>query len=238
VAAKFVGIAEGTVHDVVFGEDDSVVEGAAADKAHGTEGLDIGFEAKGAGTGKNLAEGIGIDEEFDLLLADEGMREINVAADTEFAGGIDADAAAVFDDFDSLEDAEIAALAAEAAEAGLIEKLEERLGGTVEDGNFDVVEVDKNVVDAVGIGGGKKVFSGGEEDALLHETGCVTDAGDIVTMGFNGEIIEIDAAEDDAGVGGSGAEAEFGMDAGVEAHTLGFDGAMDGGLKHAVSRIE
>src|SRR5690348_11065810 len=87
VAAKFVGIAEGAVHDPVFGENDGIVERTAADEAHGAEGLDIGFKAKGAGAGKNLAEGVGIDEQFDLLLADQGMGKINVAADAELVGG-------------------------------------------------------------------------------------------------------------------------------------------------------
>jgi len=35
------------------------------------ERLDIGFEAEGAGTGENLAEGFAIYEQFNLLLADE-----------------------------------------------------------------------------------------------------------------------------------------------------------------------
>jgi len=51
------------------------------------------------------------------------MRKINVAADAEFVGGMDGDAATVFDDFDGLEDAKITAFAAKAAEAGLIEEL-------------------------------------------------------------------------------------------------------------------
>jgi hypothetical protein len=36
----------------------------------------------------------------------------------------------------------------------LIKELEEGLGGTVEDGDFDIVEVNEDVVDAVGIGCG------------------------------------------------------------------------------------
>jgi hypothetical protein len=82
------------------------------------------------------------------------MRKINVAADTELVGGIDSNAAAVFDDFDGLEDFKVAAFSTEAAEAGLIKELEEGLGGTVEDGDFDIVEVNEDVIDAVGIGCG------------------------------------------------------------------------------------
>src|SRR4029077_17136085 len=143
VAAEFVGVAEGAVHDAVFGEDNGVVEGAAADETHGAERLNIGCEAKGARAGENLAEGFGIDEEFDLLLADEGMGEVDVAADAKFVGGVDVNGGAIFDDFDGLEDPEVAALAAKAAEAGLIEELKEGLGRAVENGNFNVVEVYK-----------------------------------------------------------------------------------------------
>jgi hypothetical protein len=189
VAAELVRIAKRAVHDAIFGEDDGVIKRAATDQAHGAEGLDIGFEAEGAGTGENLAEGFAIDEELDLLLADERMRKINVAANAEFVGGIDTDAAAIFDDFDRLEDAEVAALSAKAAEAGLIEELEERFCRAVKNGDFDVVEVDEDVVDTVRVGGGEEVLRGGQQDTLLHEAGGVTDAGDVVAVGFNGEIV-------------------------------------------------
>jgi len=235
VAAELIGIAEGAVHDAVFGEDDGVIEGAATDQAHGPERLDIGFEAEGAGARENLAEGFAIYEQFDLLLADERMRKINVAADSKFVGGIDGNAAAVFDDFDRLENFKVAALSTEAAEAGLIKELEEGLGGTVENGDFDVVEVNKDVVYAVGIGGGEKVLGGGEQDALLHKAGGIADASDVVAMGFDGEVVKIDAAENDPGVRRSGEETKVRVDTGVETHTLSFDCAVDCGLKHRVT---
>jgi len=237
VAAEFIGIAEGAVPDAVFGEDDGVIEGASTDEAHSAEGLDIGFEAEGAGAGENLAEGVGIDEQFDLLLADEGMRKINVAADAELVGGIDADAAAVFDDLDRFEDFKVAAFAAQAAEAGLIEELEKRLGGTVEDGDFNVVEVDEDIVDAVRVGGGEKMLGGGEQDALLHKAGGIADASDVVAVGLNRKIVQVYAAENDAGIRGSGEKTKVSVHAGVETHTLGFNRAMDGGLKHGDTQI-
>lgn len=232
VAAEFIGIAERAVHDAVLGEDDGVIERAAADEAHGAEGLDIGFEAEGAGAGENLAEGIGVNDHFDFLLADERVGKINVAADAKFVGGIDADAAAVFDDFDGLADFEEAALSAKTADAGLVEELHERLSGAIEDGNFDVVEVDEDVVDAIGVGGGEQVLGGGEQDALLHEAGGVADASDVVAVGFDGKVVEIDAAENDAGVGGSWEKTNVGVDAGVEADPLAFDRTKNRGLEH------
>ena len=150
-----------------------------------------------------------------MLLADEGMGEIDVTANAEFVGRIDADAAAVFDDFNGPEDPEVAAFAAKPTEAGLIEQLKERLGRAVKDGDFDVVEVDEDVVDAIGVGGGEKMFGGGEQDALLHEAGGIADAGDVVAVGLDGEIVEVDATEDYAGIGRSGLKAELGVHAGV-----------------------
>jgi hypothetical protein len=238
VAAEFIGIAERAVHDAVLCEDDGVIEGAAADEAHGAEGLDIGFEAKGAGAGENLAERIGIDEKFDLLLADLWVGKIDVAADPEFVGGMDGNAAAIFDDFDGLEDAEVASLATKAAEAGLIEELEKGFGGTIEDGDFDIVDIDENVVDAIGIGGGEEVLGGGKKDALLHEAGGVADASNVVAVGFNGEVVEVNAAKNDAGVRRRRLKTKLRVDAGVETHTLGFYWPMNCGLKHRVTHLE
>src|SRR6266850_138704 len=147
-------------------------------------------------------------------------------SDSKFIGRMDSNAAAVFDDFDGLEDFKVAAFSTEAAEACLIKELEEGLGGTVEDGDFDIVEVNEDVVDAVGIGGGEKVLGGGEQDALLHKAGGVADASDVVAMGFDGEVVKINAAENDAGIRGSGEETKVCVYTGVETHTQGLDCAM------------
>jgi hypothetical protein len=235
VSAEFIGIAEGAVHDAVFRENDGVIERAAADEAHGAERLDIGFKAEGAGARENLAEGFAINEQFNLLLADERVGKIDIAADAELVGRKDGDAAAIFDDFDGLENFKVAAFSTEAAETGLIKELEEGLGGTVENGDFDVVEVNKDVVDAVGIGCGQKVFGGGEQDALLHKAGGIADTGNIVAVGFDWEIIEINAAEDDAGIRWSGQQTEVRVNTRVKTHTLSFGCAVDCGLKHRVA---
>ena len=81
------------------------------------------------------------------------------------------------------------------------------------------------------------MLGGGEEDALLHKAGCIADASDVVAVGFDREIVEIHAAENDAGVGGSGLKAKLRVNAGVETHTFGFNRAVDGRLKHGATRI-
>jgi hypothetical protein len=81
------------------------------------------------------------------------------------------------------------------------------------------------------------MLRGGEQDALLHEAGGIADPGDIVTVGFDREIVEVDSTENDASVRGSRLKPELGADACVETHTLGFYGAMNGGLKHRVPNL-
>ncbi len=77
-------------------------------------------------------------------------------------------------------------------------------GGAVEDGDFEVVELDDDVVDAEADERGEQVFGGGDEDALAHEAGGVGDLGDVAAVGGDLEVVEVGAAEDDAGAGGRG----------------------------------
>src|SRR2546422_401457 len=61
VPAKFIGKAQGPVHDAIVGEHDSVFKRAAANQTHGLERLDIAFEAKRTGASKQVAEGLRAD---------------------------------------------------------------------------------------------------------------------------------------------------------------------------------
>jgi len=226
VAAEFVREAERAVHHAVVGEHDGIVQRAAANQAHGAKRLDIPLKAEGAGARQEIAERFGIYGEFDLLLTDLWMRKIHVAADIEAFGGIDADAAITFDDFERLENFKITAFAAQAAHAGVFEHGHEGLGGAIEDGDFDGIDVDENIVDAAGVDGREKMFGRREEHALFHQAGGVADARDVLALGFDGEIVEIDAAEDDAGVRGCGNQADLAMHAGMQSHAVrrGFSG--------------
>ena len=76
------------------------------------------------------------------------------------------------------------------------------------------------------------MFGGGEQDTLLHEAGGIADASDVVAMGFDREVVKINAAENNAGIRGSGEETEVRVNTRVKTHTLSFDCAMDCGLKH------
>ena len=51
------------------------------------------------------------------------------------------------------------------------------------------------------------MLGGGDEDALAHETGGVGNLGHVAADGLDFEVVEVGAAEDDAGAGGSRKES-------------------------------
>jgi len=204
VAAKFVGKAQGPIHHAVTGEHDGILERTAANQAYGAKRLDVALKAKSARASQQVAKRVREDDNFDLLLADQWMRKIYVTLHAKFVGGIDADVAILFDDFNRADDFKVAAAATETANASLVEKLEERFGGAIEDWDLDRINVDEDVVDPGGVNGGEEVFGGGKKHALFHQTGGVADAGNVAATGFNGKMIQVGAAKNDASVGGRG----------------------------------
>jgi len=87
---------------------------------------------------------------------------------------------------------------------------------------------------AEGIGSREKMLSGGKQDALLHEAGGIADAGDVVAVSLNVEIVESMRRKTMPVSGGAGCsrswcERRYGTDA------LSSTGD-DGGLKH-VARL-
>jgi len=97
---------------------------------------------------------------------------------------------------------------------------------------LDGIDVDKDVVDAARIDCRQHVFRGGKQHALLHQAGGITDAGDVVTMRFNGEIIKIGAPKDDSDVGGSWYESHVAVNTRVQTHAAGCNFALNGSLEH------
>ena len=87
----------------------------------------------------------------------------------------------------------------------------------VEDGQLEVVELDDDVVDAHADERGEQVFGGGDEHALAHEAGGVADLGDVAADGGDFEVVEVGAAEDDAGAGGRGQKPHGDRSAGMKA---------------------
>src|SRR5450432_3058014 len=179
-----------------------------------------------------MAEGFRVDHHLHFLLADQRMREIDVAAHVEFFRGVDSYAPVAFYDFQRLQHLEVAALAAQLANAGMFQHLHERLRGAVQNGNLDGVDVDENVVDAARIDGGEEMLRRGQEHALLHQAGRVADARDVVALRFDWKIVEVNAPKNDAGIRGSSVQPDVAEHSGVKPHTFSSGRAKNGGLKH------
>src|SRR5258707_9651690 len=160
------------------------------------------------------------------------MREIHIAANTKFIGGIDADAPVALDDFQRLQNFEVSTFASQTPRAGLLEHLHEGLRGAVQDWHFDGVNVDIDVVDAAGINCREQMLGGGEEHAVFHQASGITHARDVVALRFDCEIVEIDATEHDAGIRRTGYQANLALDAGVEAYAFGGSWICNSRLEH------
>jgi len=221
VAAELIEKAKWPIHYAIVGEDDGIIERTPTDQAHRAQRLNIPFKAEGARASEQIPESVWKHDHFNLLLTDERMGKIHVALNAKFLARVNADAAILFDDFHGLDYFEIAATAAEPTKAGLLQELQEWLCGAIENGNFNGVDIDIDVVKLRGIDCGQKMLGGGYQNALLHEAGGVTDAGDIAAAGLDGKVIKIGAAEHDARVGRSGIEAKMAKDTGVEASAFG-----------------
>src|SRR6202171_3063742 len=163
------------------------------------------------------------------------MRKIHVAAHAKLIGRIDADPAVSFGDFQRLQYFQIAPLPAQFANAGVLQHLHEGLGRTVENRHFDRVDVDVNVVDATRIDGGKQMLGGGEQNALFHQARGITYASTVVPLGFDGEVIQVDAAKHDACFSRGGYQADVAVHPSVEAHTLCERLIGDSCLEHSPS---
>src|SRR5437588_6631031 len=233
VAAKLVGEAKGTVHDAVLGKDDGILERPTADQPHGAERSDVALEAEGACARQQVAESVRTDHHLHFLLPDQRMREVDIAPDAKLFRRVDADAAVAFAYLQGFQHLEIAALSAQLAHARVLQHLHERLGGAVQNGNFDGIHIDENVVDPARVDGSKQMLGGGKQDTLLHQAGGIAYAGYVVPLGFDGEVVQIHAAKDDTSLGRSGNQPHTPTHARVETHTLGTGFSGYGCLEHS-----
>ena len=71
------------------------------------------------------------------------------------------------------------------------------------------------------------MLGGGDEHALAHEAGGVADLGDVAADGGNFEVVEVGAAEDDAGAGGRGQKPHGDGCAGMESYPCELEGLSD-----------
>ena len=72
------------------------------------------------------------------------------------------------------------------------------------------------------------MFGGGDEHALAHEAGGVADFGDVAADGGDFEVVEVGAAEDDAGTGRRGQQTHGDRRAGMKTDPCELKGCGDG----------
>ena len=219
------------------GEDDGGGVGDAADEAHVAQHGFVLAEAEGASGRDEVGVGTGFEIAGEGFVAD-GLGKVDGVVDAVALAGIDADelfgGAGAFADFDGLEDAEVFALAALAAQAGGQHGGDVGLRGAIENGNFEIVDFDDDVVDAEADEGGQQMLGGGDQHALAHEAGGVGNARDVATDGGDFEVVEIGATEDNAGAGRGRDQAQFHGCSGVEADAFKVEGIGNGLLELCV----
>ena len=180
-----------------------------------------------------MAECVRADKHLHFLLANERMWEIDVAAHAKLVSRVDTDAAVTFADLQRPQNFQIAAFAPQPADPGVFEHLHKRLGRTIEDGYLDGIDIDVDVIDATRIDGCKEVLRRGKEYPLLHQAGSVTDAGNVVSLGFDGKVLEINAAKNNACFSRGRDQANAPTHTSVEAHTFNRRFSRNSSLEHA-----
>jgi len=103
------------------------------------------------------------------------------------------------------------------ADSGRADQIDKGLAAAIEDGNFEVIDFDEGVVYAHAVEGAEQVLGGGDQHALAHQAGGVTDFLHVAPTGGNGETFEIGADENDAGGGRGGEDTDADGNAGMEA---------------------
>src|SRR5579883_2909676 len=69
-------------------------------------------------------------------------------------------------------------------------------------------------------------------NALLHQAGGIADARDVLTVRFDGKVVQVHAAEDYAGIRRCRKEAEMRMNTRMETNALCINRTVDGALEH------
>src|SRR5580704_12407162 len=156
---------------------------------------------------------------------------------SEFVRTIDTDVAIAIGNFERTQDLQVTPPPPLVPNAGFLQHINKRLRRAVENGDFDSVDIAVDVIDATSVKSRKKMFSSGEQDALLHQARGVTDARHVAAVSLNFKIVEIHAAEDNARVGWCGIQADAAANGSMKTNSLGFDGALYSRLtRHNVLR--
>src|SRR5579862_5252741 len=218
VADVFVGEAQRAVFRAVFAEDNGVFRSGATDEAHVAKPLFVGLVAESAGRGD--VRPIGSVRQVDgRPQAPDGGGKIDGVVDAVARPGVDADELVAFAHLHRMQHTNIFAAPPLGANAHAQEGFNIWLGAAVEDGQFQVVDLDNYVIDPHSNEGREEVFGRRNEHALAHEAGGVAELGDIAPGGRDLEVIKIGAAKDNARTRRGGQKPHVHGGAGVKPHS-------------------
>ncbi len=158
----------------------------------------------------------------------DGRGKVDGVLDAVAGAGIDADELVALAHLDGMQHADGLAAAALGADADVEKSLDVGQGAAVQNGQFEVVQLDDHVVHAHADQRGEQVLGGGDEHALAHEAGGVADLGHVAAGGGNLEVVEIGAAKDDARAARRRQQAHGYRRAGVQSHARKLNGRGNG----------
>jgi DNA-binding MarR family transcriptional regulator len=204
VAHEFVGKTQWRVQHFVAVHHDGILGRSAADQPLLPHG--IGFMQKSeSARRRDLLQITAIGQAHaEALLANERVRKVDRIRNRIDICRIHGDELIALTQLDFAHDPEVGACFALFPNAGLLNHFDKRTGAAIQNRQFEIVQLDDGVVDADADKGREQVLGGGNEHALLHEAGGITDAGHVASTGFDGEAFQIGTVEYDSRSGGRG----------------------------------
>ena len=131
----------------------------------------------------------------EALFANERVRKVDRIRNRIDICRIHGDELIALAQLDLAHDPEVGACFALFPNAGLLNHFDKRTGAAIQNRQLEIVQLDDGVVDADADKRREQVLGGGNEHALLHETGGITDASHIASTGFDPEAFQIGTME-------------------------------------------
>ena len=199
VADKFIRESQGSfIQHSRFRQDDGIRERSAADQSAGLERFYLVIETERPSRRYELRVIPGSQFDFDVLIPDKRVCEVDVIFDRERFGRMDCDRLAILLKHERLCNADVVSRRIELSRTDSLNRLGERKCAAVENGNFEVVELYDRVIDAKTIQRGEQVFDGRDPDASLHERGRIRDARHGSNIRGKLKVVQVHTAEHDA----------------------------------------
>src|ERR1035437_1009584 len=132
------------------------------------------------------------------LLANEGVRKVDGIRNRIGVCRIYGNEFIALAQLDLAHDPQISARFALSSNPCLLNHFNKWTGAAIQNRQLKIVQLDDGIVDADAGKRREQVLGGGDEHALFHQAGGVTDAGNVASAGFDGEAVEIGAVEYDS----------------------------------------